>query len=697
MKRYFNKGVERPPLRPDYWYGATDLEVSEIIGDRSFTAGMDVISSLKLKTIGDYERANLAFDDFRSLTKDIGGLKAFDDEIKRKLFGNTEKIDTRYDKPTHIWASGYVLTDYMIRIAPSISDSEEKLETLAKSFAGVSWIQANVAGTRNRRIENSLSALDLLDRSQKYYDEIIQYAEKFQTMSAKRKLNEKAVSKSNRPVIDIKVPSGLLIMHNIYNIVPKVSVAFQAISKSISKSVDALSGATSALFSWGDFKSNPLGTIVNVMGGYMTAMTAGMKMGSAFLDASGTIIASTSELFDKKKTKKSKEYSPETLLVKTVAQVGQTVISVFSSGINILSSMITMSLEMFLSLLDSLMKITKSIMETSEMFKAILSYLNLALTLFFLPFFTAFGEPILNAVMNIFDKLTSATTTLSSYFQTADSDINKNISESLEGVYDFIESLNVNFDELKESFSNLVGPMKVFILKFTKTIIDNSESISDLLTTGIGTFKVLLAEGIIEKFIALGVLIFEWIIENKDFVKSVVDVTLNLILLAMNFAQTIIKDLKRFVLEVLPAVGAVCGAIAGAQAGIAASWFTFGLSIVACTAIGATIGASAGLASAVIIVTQFINPVERDMMKMNDLKTSKYAEGGKIYGRDGGKVGLIGEAGEGEYIIPKSKMKQFRGDNNIIIRFNGKVYKERELDNAIKELTMEMPEKFQLN
>ncbi|NCU27462.1 hypothetical protein EOM86_12225, partial [Candidatus Nomurabacteria bacterium] len=108
MKRYFNKGVERPPLRPDYWYGATDLEVSEVIGDRSFTAGMDVISSLKLKTIGDYERANLAFDDFRSLTKDIGGLKAFDDEIKRKLFGNTEKIDTRYDKPTHIWARGYV-------------------------------------------------------------------------------------------------------------------------------------------------------------------------------------------------------------------------------------------------------------------------------------------------------------------------------------------------------------------------------------------------------------------------------------------------------------------------------------------------------------------------------------------------------------------------------------------------------------
>jgi hypothetical protein len=36
----------------------------------------------------------------------------------------------------------------------------------------------------------------------------------------------------------------------------------------------------------------------------------------------------------------------------------------------------------------------------------------------------------------------------------------------------------------------------------------------------------------------------------------------------------------------------------------------------------------------------------------------------------------MAEAGQGEFAIPKSKVKYFRGNDNVIIRVRGKVYKD---------------------
>ena len=68
----------------------------------------------------------------------------------------------------------------------------------------------------------------------------------------------------------------------------------------------------------------------------------------------------------------------------------------------------------------------------------------------------------------------------------------------------------------------------------------------------------------------------------------------------------------------------------------------------------------------------------------------KYGSGGKIYGRRGGHIGLLGEVGQGEYAIPESKVDLFRGNNNIVVKFKKGVYNQRAVDDVMSELRQEL-------
>ena len=79
--------------------------------------------------------------------------------------------------------------------------------------------------------------------------------------------------------------------------------------------------------------------------------------------------------------------------------------------------------------------------------------------------------------------------------------------------------------------------------------------------------------------------------------------------------------------------------------------------------------------------TDYLDSIKNDV--------SKFASGGKIYGRRGGHIGLLGEAGQGEFAIPESKLDLFRGNNNIILRFNKGVHNQKEVESVLKELQSE--------
>ena len=159
--------------------------------------------------------------------------------------------------------------------------------------------------------------------------------------------------------------------------------------------------------------------------------------------------------------------------------------------------------------------------------------------------------------------------------------------------------------------------------------------------------------------------------------------------ISLGFVRWVLNNIEIATVAILTAVGTACGAIGGLQAGLAAAWFTFGLSVPMATAVGAALGASAGLASALYILNKWITPAKNEVSELLD-GVPRYGNGGKIYGRRGGHIGLLGEVGEGEFAIPQSKVDLFRGNNNVVIKFRKGVYNQRAVDDVMGELKQEL-------
>ena len=480
----------------------------------------------------------------------------------------------------------------------------------------------------------------------------------------------------------VKPPYMLIFLGQYLKISNALNASLETIVKGMSESSELLNkGAGQLGSSFGDLKEGPLNAMIEVMSGYILMTSYAINIGSVVTDATSSGLSKIAKAYEKKGGANKAEEASSTLM-KSLGTTMELIANSLSGITTLISSMFQLGFTLFISLLTSITKVMKSIAETSKVLLAILSYIDLACNLFFLTFFVSFGTPVMDAITTMLAIMTTTGIQLGiNYLSQLKSDEVFNLA--MQDIVIELEVIATKFlKDFMPAFLPLVQPFLEFVLGFISIILDNKDLIFKMLSEGISAFTTMIKQNLIENLIKYGSAFFTWMSENSETLSNCINFLLSLCRLCLRSVSMFISDLEIWTLALLVGIGTAAGAIAGAIAGAMSSWFTFGASIPVCIAVGAATGAIAGAAAYWVIYDQVFKGLE-------SFRYDAFANGGKISPSVGGIVGLISEAGEGEYIVPESKISQFRGCNNIIIRCKGKVYKREEIQKIVDELQLD--------
>ena len=680
--------IDEPEFKknPDTSYGWADMDVAEQIAVIASANGMSAIAKLNFDTISKIETYNKIVTNFANLTSDMSNLKSFSQTLADSVDSFTP-IDTTAPFQTFVKESSSNLIIDMVHLLPEAKStlSEDDYEHLESSIAMLMWVNANVSQGRRFPGRYSVEELQLLEGVMTEFSSILQHFENGDTL-----IGADYARTQNEKLLKLKeIPKVALTLGNVIKYSPMFSEFISKACQSLNSCISYLGDATAGMMKWGDFKTNPIGTIVNVVNGMVGVITSGGVITASVLNTSSEAIGIISKNADSKTQKNIKNMSPMKLIGTAIGSIAKTITSALSGITSLIANIFQATFTAFTSTLTSVLTLLKSIAETSPIIKTISEYISLALSMFFLPFFTSFGEPILNVVMNVLTTAMEMGAVFQNWLQDADESVKDDIDNILSEIVTNIKDLGDDFESFVSEFAPLVPALLTFTLNFTQTIIDHSDDILNLLTTGIATMKVLVANNVIGTMLDIGTIVFDFISENRGLVSNVVDYLIKVIGLSLGFASWALNNMETVVIALFTSVGEACGAIGGAQVGTLAAVVSFGLSIPASAAAGAVLGGSAGVTAAWLVINKWIKPAT-DYLDSIKSSVSHYASGGKIYGRRGGHIGLLGEAGEGEFAIPESKLDLFRGNNNIILRFNKGIYNQKELEPILSELQSEM-------
>lgn len=677
------KEVER---RPDTGYrtiGNDDVAMDILSEALSMGFGdyASWMNKIELNTVDSYEKFNRMADSLGVFQTDVSKVIMYSKSLKYRE--NLLDTPPALDFHTYIQSTSGELISTMSHLLPQVRDSvsEDEYDMFKESLARIMWLRANISRTASFPSEYSPEEMDELESVFEKFGNLMQGLDSRNPDGTfkPRYLEQKEIPKKFTYLINIVQYSMML------------GTAFEATAKTLGSSVARVTDACTGMTNWGDFKTNPVGTLVGIMNSLGESYIAGGEFYVAVVDLGNRGVQAIGKKNGKTSLKTLKAMSPNELTFKAVSRVIG-MLSKLSTGIfSFTTSIMTSAFSMFTSILTSTMKIIKSIAETSPIVKTISDYLGLVLSMFFLPFFSAFGEPLLDAMMVALTALADAGVQFITWLQNADESVKKDIDDVLSTmVLDIEDILDKFMNAVVTDFEELVPPMLAFILQFSETIIDNSEMILNLLKTGIDAMNDMIENNILFNVMNLSKMVFEFIYENRGFVKDCTNAILNAINGALSIVSWCLNNLKLATIVLCEATATICGAIGGAQIGTMLAPLTLGASILVGTLVGAGIGAGAGAVAAYEIIKHWIDPAEALMNQIKYKQVPAYGSGGKIYGRRGGHIGLLGEAGQGEYAIPQSKMGLFRGNNNIVLRFKKGVYNQKEIESVLKELKTEV-------
>jgi len=480
----------------------------------------------------------------------------------------------------------------------------------------------------------------------------------------------------------VKPPYMLIFLGQYLKVGNAINASLETIVKGMNDSSGLLNqGASQLGASFGDLKAGPLHAIIEVMSGYITMTSYAINIGATVTDATSSGLDKISKAYKKKGGAEKAEDASNTFM-KSLGTTMELIANSLSGITSLISSMFQLGFTLFISLLTSIMKIMKSIAETSKVLEGILSYIELVCSLFFVTFFIVFGTPIMNAITSMISIMITTGVQLGiNYRSQLKSD--EAFNDAMSNIVDELEELATKFlKDFLPVFVPLVKPFLEFVLGFIEVILNNKDLIFQMLSKGISAFTTMIKENLIVNLIDYGTAFFTWMSKNSETVTNCVNFLLSLCKLCLQAVGIFISDIELWTFALLVGIGTAAGAIAGAIAGAMSSWFTFGASIPVCIAVGAATGAIAGAAAYWVIYDQVFKGLE-------GFQYEAFANGGKISPSVGGIVGLISEAGEGEYIVPESKLSQFRGCNNIIIRCKGKVYNKEVIEKLVEDLDLD--------
>lgn len=353
----------------------------------------------------------------------------------------------------------------------------------------------------------------------------------------------------------------------------------------------------------------------------------------------------------------------------------------FSIGFSALASVMKFGMSMFTDILTIIIKFMKEIVKTSELMGQIQNIFNLALIMFFMPFFNVFGDVLLESIYKIvmwsrdfykdFDPITMGL-----------EDTAKKIGAVFEEIKASTSGINEEFTEVvKDAVKELVPPMLDVINYFINTFINNKETLVSMLKTGIEVAQELLKNGIFKVMLNYGIKAMEFLSANANFIVStiktageIVDMVLGMFTFVMNHFWLFCVAMGSALVSLLMMAGFVAGN-AGALLNIASKVsapLARRLLAQGITKYGLMGGGLGAILGGVFYAYFFA-----------------FAEGGYIPATPGGLLSIVAEK-ETEYIIPESKVEMIRGHNNVVITFNDDVYlfdnPKSELKDAINDV-----------
>jgi len=309
------------------------------------------------------------------------------------------------------------------------------------------------------------------------------------------------------------------------------------------------------------------------------------------------------------------------------------VFSLISGAFSLLSSAISMSFSVFNGLLTGVLGTLKKMLKTSPIFDAILNILNLAFTLFFMPFFNVFSEALLPIVLNLLDWASQYGEIFSGILQ--ETGIIGLITESVNTFVEDIKGI-VTGDSFVQMITDLLRVIPI-VLAFSKTLLEffvgHSKVILDIISKGLDYLDEMLTNGIIDAVLDFSVHMLEWMGLHAD-----------------DIAYYMEK-----IFDCVEGIAEVLGVVSGAKEVI--------------SKIG---GALWNLVSPSAYFT-FKAP-------------HRFANGGIVPATPGGTLGWIGEGGRSEAVIPLDEMDTLGGTKQIVIQFTGNVYGMNDFETKVQQI-----------
>lgn len=615
---------------------------------------------------------------------------------------------TALGRSTTIQQSAKTVFERQTDIWPQYEDvmSSEQKKQFIEGLQLVDRVSTNVVGERATIPDYTEdTGRFTLQRGISAYEQIYQLPHENNLNKLIQKDKDRGVSRINQLISNIvskykpakfTLSKSLIIAEKIYQYQPVIDSIGNNLTKVLREQQRGLENCAQQLFDWGDITKNPLGVLVNIMGGLGLTNKGLTQLFTSYESVLGDIIGGSIDIGQKlaksmygKKNRAEQTDTAQDVGIKIFGELSGMLVNLVSGITNIIMSLVNTQIQAFTSSIKSLLTLLKTIQNTSQMFKQIFEYINLAFTMLFLPFFTVIGEPILNQVMNL-------TTALMEYgikFATSQqqaillSDMNNlNWKQIFENIQDILKKF---IEEFVPQSLSLIQPLIDFITEFIKTFIDNIKVINEMLTYGIDAYTQLMYASYMEMILDCSKVVFDWAIQNRDLLQQIQVVLLQTVRQGMDVLLFTMNNLEATLIALFSIVGQVTGALIQWRIVQIAQAFTLGLQLLSTPLVigqGQAIGQTVGLVSQGLIINKFIQPV-RVQVEKTDIP--QFQEGGKVRHRQGGVLGLMSEQGHGEFAIPQSKLKYFRGESNVILRFNGKIYNQQQIDKSLDELRLE--------
>lgn len=436
---------------------------------------------------------------------------------------------------------------------------------------------------------------------------------------------------------------------------------FNAMSKVTDQTAKGISEAFSAM---GDLTTNQLKAFQGIIDGMTEMMTAPTNLVSGGLGSIGGMLGGIGGSLGRGGGGGSGGGGGKGGAAAIALAAVGIIMQVIGSFMRIGISALKMGVGIFKSILGTVVKISKQMLSTSPVFNAMLNILNLAYTMLLLPFATAFSDqliPVVESILNFsmdigeklntivgaipqetLDKLTNGLTEMAEAFVagvgTIGAEFWSNMIDSILGMAKVIS--DPSFPKMIADFIGLIPSL----LSMATTIVDfmtkNSEDIANDVKAGLTVFTKMVTEGFFTKFLTFSITILDKLQAKADDIASMITVLVDDLPTIMSATV----DLANFFVGTRKAVKTVSD--------------TFGkIPMAAESAYNSLKDAASGF---------------------------HFATGGYVPATSGGQLVTVAEGGEGEYIIPESKM------GGVTVNFNGPVYGTDDFKAKVKSIVSEV-------